>query len=197
MQQRAIETRKKLLEVALQLYVEKGYHYTTVDEVAASAGLSTGVAYRYFKNKKDLLLAAIENEFDSIQNITNTEDADLTKFTNMEELISYALDRFEMIHKKYYGIHEELESLRHSDADVKALYDRIEMKAVGELLQKAERMFEGQDHLPERIYMAIGMMENYCHMTMDEKYADLDFAYMKKETIYAVINILEINTGSK
>ncbi len=194
MQQRAIETRKKLLDTAIHLYVKKGYHYTTVDEVAASAGLSTGVAYRYFKNKKDLLLAAIEYAFGSIKNISATEDTDLEKFTNMEEMLSYALDRFEMIHKKYYGIHEELESLRHSDADVKALYDRIEMEAVGELFQKAERMFEGQNHLQERICMTICMMENYCHMIADEKNTALDFAYIKKETVHAVMNILSNNT---
>ena len=58
-QKRAVETREKLLKSALELYTVKGYHSTTVDEIAKNAGLSTGVAYRYFKNKKDLLLEAI------------------------------------------------------------------------------------------------------------------------------------------
>ena len=44
-QPRAMETREKLLKSALELYTEKGYHTTTVDEIAKNAGLSTGVAY--------------------------------------------------------------------------------------------------------------------------------------------------------
>ena len=55
-QKRSIETRNKLMKTAIKLYADKGYHNVTVDEVASSAGLSTGVAYRYFKNKKDLLM---------------------------------------------------------------------------------------------------------------------------------------------
>lgn len=34
---------------------KKGYHSTTVDEIAAEAGVSTGIACRCFRNEKDLL----------------------------------------------------------------------------------------------------------------------------------------------
>lgn len=59
-QKRAVETREKLLVAALDMYIEQGYHNTTVDEIAKYAGLSTGIAYRYFKNKKELLLKTVE-----------------------------------------------------------------------------------------------------------------------------------------
>ena len=72
-QKRALETREKLLKSALKLYTEKGYHSTTVDEIAKNAGLSTGVAYRYFKNKKDMLLAAITYGFSVIKELAVIE----------------------------------------------------------------------------------------------------------------------------
>ena len=66
-QERAVKTREKILATALQLYMERGYHAVTVDEIAKTAGLSTGIAYRYFKNKKDLLLAALTSAFENIK----------------------------------------------------------------------------------------------------------------------------------
>ena len=66
-QKRSQETREKLLRAALSMYAEKGYHSTTVDEIAAAAGASTGIAYRYFRNKKDILLSAIGYAAENIE----------------------------------------------------------------------------------------------------------------------------------
>lgn len=54
-QKRSAETRIKLMNTALVLYSRKGYHNVTMDEIAAQLGISTDIAYRYFKNKKDIL----------------------------------------------------------------------------------------------------------------------------------------------
>ena len=59
-QERALVTRQKILDSAVGMYASKGYQKTTVDDIAKNAGLSVGVAYRYFKNKKELLLATLE-----------------------------------------------------------------------------------------------------------------------------------------
>ena len=66
-QERALKTREKIMAAALELYTEKGYHKTTVDEIAQRAGASTGIAYRYFKNKKELLLAALTFAFEHLK----------------------------------------------------------------------------------------------------------------------------------
>ena len=124
-QKRALETREKLLKSALKLYTEKGYHSTTVDEIAKNAGLSTGVAYRYFKNKKDMLLAAITYGFSVIKELAGIEEADFFK-TDLENTIT----AFERIHTEYYAFHEELEGLRHSDSDVGKLYDEFTKTAI-------------------------------------------------------------------
>ena len=52
-QPRALKTRNAILTAALKLYASKGYHDTTVDEIAAAADVSVGTAYRYFKDKKE------------------------------------------------------------------------------------------------------------------------------------------------
>ncbi|ACL06102.1 transcriptional regulator, TetR family [Desulfatibacillum aliphaticivorans] len=58
-QKRGMETRAKLMEAAKALFVEKGYYKTNGNEIAAQAGLATGTFYRYFNNKKDILVQLV------------------------------------------------------------------------------------------------------------------------------------------
>lgn len=51
------QTRAHILETALRLFAEKGYHGTTMREIAGQAGCSLGLAYRYFARKEDFVLA--------------------------------------------------------------------------------------------------------------------------------------------
>jgi AcrR family transcriptional regulator len=49
----------ELVSAALQLFVEKGYAGTRLDDVAARAGVSKGTLYLYFENKEELFKAVV------------------------------------------------------------------------------------------------------------------------------------------
>ncbi len=49
----------ELLDAALDLFVEKGYAATKVDEVAARAGVSKGTLFLYFPSKEELFKAVV------------------------------------------------------------------------------------------------------------------------------------------
>lgn len=57
--QQAEETRKAILQSALDLFYEKGYSKTTFELISSRIGLTKGAVYWYFKNKPDLLVAII------------------------------------------------------------------------------------------------------------------------------------------
>lgn len=48
-------TKHAIQEHALRLFVEKGYDATTVDEIAAAAGVSHMTFFRYFPRKEDVV----------------------------------------------------------------------------------------------------------------------------------------------
>ncbi len=50
----AIQTRKKILNCALDLFEKKGFDNVTIQEIAKAAGTSVGSIYRYFKNKEEM-----------------------------------------------------------------------------------------------------------------------------------------------
>ncbi|TLF42683.1 helix-turn-helix transcriptional regulator, partial [Halomonas urmiana] len=49
----------ELLEAALDLFVEKGFAATRVDDVAARAGVSKGTLFLYFPSKEELFKAVV------------------------------------------------------------------------------------------------------------------------------------------
>lgn len=48
---------QELLAAALDLFVDRGYAATRLDDVAAQAGVSKGTLYLYFTNKEELFKA--------------------------------------------------------------------------------------------------------------------------------------------
>ncbi len=49
------DKRRRILDAALVVFAERGFHGTAVPEVAEAAGVGTGTLYRYFDNKEALV----------------------------------------------------------------------------------------------------------------------------------------------
>lgn len=54
------EVRKKVIEAAFSLFLDKGYHGTTMDEIAERLGVTKPALYQYFPGKEDLFAAVAE-----------------------------------------------------------------------------------------------------------------------------------------
>lgn len=64
--QRAEDTRRKIYEVAMELFREKGFDETTMRDIAAKAGVALGGAYYYFSSKDAIVLAFYREMQESI-----------------------------------------------------------------------------------------------------------------------------------
>lgn len=49
------EKEQKILDAALILFVERGFHGTSTAEIAKTAGVATGTLFHYFKTKEELI----------------------------------------------------------------------------------------------------------------------------------------------
>lgn len=52
-----VDKREAILEAALDLFVERGFHGTAVPEIAERAGVGAGTIYRYFPSKEAIVNA--------------------------------------------------------------------------------------------------------------------------------------------
>lgn len=58
--EQARETRRRIIEAARQLFIERGYAGTTIEATAQEAGVATETVYAIFKNKRGILAALVE-----------------------------------------------------------------------------------------------------------------------------------------
>jgi len=58
---RSENARQKLLDAALRVIREKGYHATSVDELCAAAGVTKGAFFHHFRSKEELAIAAADH----------------------------------------------------------------------------------------------------------------------------------------
>ncbi|MFK9090608.1 TetR/AcrR family transcriptional regulator [Bacillus salipaludis] len=64
-QERAQQKRNALIQSGNALFNSKGYEQTTAKEIAAHAGVATGTFYRYFSDKRQLLMSLIEDKLEN------------------------------------------------------------------------------------------------------------------------------------
>lgn len=60
------QRREQLLEVGRKLFADKGYEATTVEEIAAKAGVSKPVVYEHFGGKEGLYAVVVDREIRSL-----------------------------------------------------------------------------------------------------------------------------------
>jgi AcrR family transcriptional regulator len=54
------DRREDILQASLHLFAEKGFHGTSMRDIARSADITEGLIYHYFENKRDLFRAIID-----------------------------------------------------------------------------------------------------------------------------------------
>ena len=58
-------TRDHLLAAAESLFIERGFHAASIDDIAEAAGFTKGAVYAHFKNKEELFIALTERRWDT------------------------------------------------------------------------------------------------------------------------------------
>src|SRR5947207_3558952 len=68
--------RNQILDVATKVFAEKGFHPTTIKDIARGAGIADGTIYNYFENKTALMLGILDR-----MNESDQRDEDFSQFT--------------------------------------------------------------------------------------------------------------------
>ena len=149
--------RSLLARTALDLFAAKGYDDTTLDEVAAAAGVSRRTLFNYFRNKEDLALSGLSEQGELIAARFAERPADEDPWTSLraafqvlEEIDITAERRLEMITLLFGN-----ESLRAGHAEKQARWQDLLAPLIEPRLPDSERRSPAGardrgrgDHLP-------------------------------------------------
>ena len=134
------DKRARILDAAIKVFAERGFHTATVAEIARAAGVADGTIYLYFKGKDDLLLRLFDEKMTELLAEARSELA-------KERTAPARLSRFIQLHLALVERNPELASvliveLRQSAQFIKAA-DRAKLAAYVDLI--AEVVKDGQE----------------------------------------------------
>ena len=171
-QKRSIETKDKIIEAGFDLICHDGFYNTNTSKIAKKAGVSTGIVYQYFKDKRDIFLAGLDKYADDIfYPMIDMPDISLNK-SNLPTIMKDMINKYINNHKLSQIAHEEITAMTHSDKDVAYYFHKKDMemtKRFSNILIENNFKINNMD---EKVHVVIGLIDNLCHEIVYHKHND-------------------------
>lgn len=189
-QQRSIEKRNKIIEAGYQLFCEKGYHNTNTAEIARVAGVSTGIVYSYFKDKKDIFLCVIELYTSSITTPIFDLIAKVEKPFELYAVIKSCITKLIESHTMNKSVHEEMQALAHTDPDIRELFCKYQAQIATNIVEQMEKNDLHPTNAYEKAHLIFNIIENLIHEIVYHHHEYLNYDVMTDVAIHAVIDMI-------
>ena len=189
-QKRSIETKDKIIEAGFDLICNDGYYKTNTSKIAKKAGVSTGIIYQYFKDKRDIFLAGLDKYADDIfYPMLNMPNINFSK-DDLPNIMKNMIKRYISNHKLSAIAHEEITAMTHSDKDVAYYFHKKEMEMTNKISNiLIENKFKIVN-INEKVHIMIGLIDNLCHEIVYHKHKELDYDIMTDVVVNEIVNIL-------
>ncbi len=90
--------RELILTAALDIFLEKGYHNSTSEEIAKRAGVAKGTLYQYFSSKQEIFLEMHQLYAEQyVEKINNCIDIDYSFEDNLRRIVHFHLNNIQDI----------------------------------------------------------------------------------------------------
>lgn len=191
-QKRSVEKRERIVRNGFELMCNNGYFNTTTSDIAKYVGVSTGIIYQYFNDKKEIFIEGFSKYSDDIMfPILDILKNNTIKLDNMEKLLNEMLNVFIEKHTLLKRAHEEMLALAHLDEDIDKIFLEQEVEATKAVTNVLRENGIGGEGLEERVHIIIGIVENYCHEIVYHKHSILNYDVMKNEVINVICHLLK------
>ena len=189
-QMRSIETKEKIIEAGFELICNDGYYKTNTSKIAKRAGVSTGIIYQYFKDKKDILLSGLDKYADDIfYPMLNMSNIKFDK-ENFADIMKDMIKKYVSNHKLSKIAHEEITAMAHSDKDIAYFFYKREMDMTHKIASTLTENGFNIANINEKVHIVIGLIDNLCHEIVYHKHKELDYDIMTNVVINEIVNIL-------
>lgn len=144
----------ELTSVAQDLFVAQGYDGTTVDQIAAAAGMSKRTFFRYFPSKDDLVIGKYDLFADRMAEALDERPADEPVWESLRRVFDITLDYVQDDHQR--ARNETMDEIVRSTPQLYARYlekmQRVQELLIGRVaLRLTDREYDPSDPRPAAI----------------------------------------------
>ncbi len=154
---------KQIIDAAVIVIAENGYHQAQVSKIAKQAGVADGTIYLYFKNKEDILISLFQEKMGSF--VEKIEEQIAGKATAAEKLLMMVETHFKILSEdRHLAIVTQLE-LRQSNKELRL---RINQVLKGYLKVIDQILLEGKENGEFAAALNLRLARQMIFGTMDE-----------------------------
>ena len=186
-QQRSIDKKNRIILAGYKLFAEKGYYNTNTAEIAKEAGVSTGIVYGYFRDKRDILVDVLDIYTEQVISPIVAMFDDLSSPIDFDYLINRSIDCVLKIHASNSAIHEALHALTHTDEAVQLKFISIEDGLTHNICERLAECGYPSRGLAEKVHLAIQTVQTYAHECIFDNHDYIDYDVLRAH----VVNMLK------
>ncbi|MGN1098766.1 MAG: TetR/AcrR family transcriptional regulator, partial [Christensenellales bacterium] len=162
----------------------------TVD-IAKYAGVSTGIVYGYFRDKRDILLEVLQIYIDNVFSPFLDMFDKMQKPLDFRFLISHAVEETVNTHRQNAAIHQALHALTSTDATVNERFLTLEGEMTHKIAVKLIALGYDREDLTERIHLALETIQSYAHECIYDKHSYINYGRMNEIVTDMLITLFE------
>lgn len=153
---------RQIIEAAVQVIAENGYHSSQVSKIAKQAGVADGTIYLYFKNKEDILISVFKEKMGEFIGQTTREIMKIDRAD--DQLRSLINSHFRQLASNHHlAVVTQLE-LRQSNIDLRFQINHVltpYLQLIDQVITKGmkENTFKTDLHIPLVRQMIFGTID--------------------------------------
>ncbi len=190
-QERSIEKKNKIIEAGYALFSEVGYYGTNTAEIAKRAGVSTGIVYGYFQDKRDILISVLEVYINRVFDPILAFFERLKSPVDFAEIIPTVTEKVITTHKKNRKIHEALHSMASTDEAINAAFIALEDDITLKIADVLAKLGLKIENAKEKIHLAMNLIQSYSHEFVFDKHEYIDYDVMRDMVYTTLIKLFE------
>lgn len=192
LQKRSIEKRNRIIDKGFELMCNNGYYNTNTAEIAKYAGVSTGIIYQYFNDKKDILIEGVKKYSNEIMfPIYMLIDENEKLPSDLRAFFKKVIETNKKMHTASQRAHQELTALEHLDEDVDKIFKDSEVTFSNKLYNLFVNNNFNKENLKEKTHLIVNLIDSLAHEEAYHKHPNLDYNKMEDIVIDSIINILK------
>jgi AcrR family transcriptional regulator len=151
------KTRETIINVALELFAEKGYEHTTIAEIAEAAEVSPRTIFAYFPSKEDILFCDMPEAYERFSRALRDRPEGTTTLEVVREFLVSSLspNRTQLLRKKILATDE---TLRFNERARFAPFEQLLIEAIAQDLDA-----DPDDIRPRIVAVAFGAAVHAVH----------------------------------
>lgn len=188
-QQRSIDKKNRIIVSGYELFAEKGYFNTNTAEIAKRAGVSTGIVYGYFHDKRDIMIDVLDIYIERVSTKLYSVFEEKAKSRDLSELVGGMLDATVDVHKTNAAIHEALHSLTASDDQVSEKFLLLENEMTKRFVEYIKELGYDFDDIFERVHIAMTLVQSFSHEEVYDAHSYIDYSKMRAIVINSIVSL--------